>query len=145
MKDKVAEVSLKLLLHTAVLYSLFVHFHGEESAGGGFQAGAIFGSVFLVYQFVFDDEDYLISEKLSNIFLFIGIMLYFGYGVLCMLMGGKFLEYNSLINILPLSVSAAAKIGIMIVETGVFIVVSMGMLKMGYAFKRIFDKSKTLN
>lgn len=141
MKDKVAEVSLKLLLHTAVFYALFIHFHGEESAGGGFQAGAIFGSVFLVYQFIFDNEDYLVKDKFSNFLLYIGIMLYFGCGLLTMLMGGNFLEYEVFTK-LGLSSAASQKIGIFIVEAGVLLVVAMGLLKIGYAFKRIFDKSK---
>jgi multicomponent Na+:H+ antiporter subunit B len=141
MKDKVLEVSLKLLLHTAVLYALFVHFHGEESAGGGFQAGAIFASVFLVYQFIFDNEDYLVKEKLSNLFLYIGIMLYFGCGILTLLMGGNFLEYQVFTKI-GLSVATSQKVGIFIVEAGVLLVVAMGLLKIGYSFKRIFDKSK---
>lgn len=142
MKDKVIEVSLKLLLHTAVLYGLFIHFHGEESAGGGFQAGAIFGSVFLVYQFIFDDEDYLVKEPLANLFLVIGIFLYFGCGILTMLLGGKFLEYNVFVSAFNVSIPFAQKMGIMIVETGVLFVVGAGMLKIGYAFKEIFDRSK---
>lgn len=141
MKDKVVEVSLKLLLHTAVLYGLFIHFHGEESAGGGFQAGAIFSSVFLVYQFIFDDEDYLIKERLSRIFLFIGITLYFGMGIFTMLLGGKFLEYNAL-GFFHVSSPVSQKIGIIVVETGVLLVVGAALIKVGYAFKRIFDNSK---
>lgn len=140
MKDKVAEVSLKLLLHTAVLYALFIHFHGEESAGGGFQAGAILASVFLVYQFIFDDEDYLISDKLFRIFLFIGIMLYAGYGMLNMVFGGNFLEYAVLEKFF--SVSVSQKISIFIVEAGVLIVVWIGLIKIGYSFKKIFDRTK---
>ena len=141
MKDKVAEVSLKLLLHTAVLYALFIHFHGEESAGGGFQSGAIFASVFLVYQFIFDNEDYLVKDEFSNNMLFIGMMLYFGCGILTMLLGGNFLEYE-VFSKLGISIALAQKIGIFIVEGGVLLVVTMGLLKIGYTFKRIFDKSK---
>jgi multicomponent Na+:H+ antiporter subunit B len=141
MKDKVAEVSLKLLLHIAVFYAFFIHFHGEESAGGGFQAGAIFASVFLVYQFIFDDEDYLVKDGLSNLILYIGIMLYFGTGVLTMLMGGNFLEYNVFTKF-GFSLASSHKIGIFIVEAGVLFVVSAGLLKIGYSFKRIFDRTK---
>lgn len=141
MKDKVAEVSLKLLLHTAVLYALFVHFHGEESAGGGFQAGAIIASVFLVYQFIFDSEDYLMPEWLSNLLLYVGMMLYFGFGIVTMLFGGNFLEYEVLTKF-GLSSAASQKIGIFIVEAGVLLVVSMGLLKIGYSFAVVFDKTK---
>jgi multicomponent Na+:H+ antiporter subunit B len=141
MKDKVAEVSLKLLLHIAVFYALFIHFHGEESAGGGFQAGAIFSSVFLVYQFIFDDEDYLVKESFSNLLLYIGIMLYFGTGIITMFFGGNFLEFAVLQKI-GLSLGASQKIGIFVVEAGVLLVVAMGLLKIGYSFKRIFDNTK---
>lgn len=140
MKDKVAEVSLKLLLHTAVLYALFIHFHGEESAGGGFQAGAILASVFLVYQFIFDDEDYLVKDKLLGLFLFIGIMLYMGCGIINILFGGNFLEYAVFEKFF--SEATSQKIGIFIVEAGVLLVVWMGLLKIGYSFKKIFDRTK---
>jgi multicomponent Na+:H+ antiporter subunit B len=141
MKDKVAEVSLKLLLHIAVFYALFIHFHGEESAGGGFQAGAIFGSVFLVYQFIFDDEDYLVKDDFSNLMLYFGIMLYFGMGIITMLLGGNFLEF-AVLQKLGFSLGVSQKIGIFIVEAGVLLVVAMGLLKIGYSFKRIFDNTK---
>lgn len=141
MKDKVVEVSLKLLLHVAVFYALFIHFHGEESAGGGFQAGAIFASVFLVYQFIFDDEDYLVKDGFASFLLYIGIMLYFGTGILTMLFGGNFLEY-AIFQKIGFSAGASQKLGIFIVEAGVLLVVAMGLLKIGYAFKRIFDNTK---
>lgn len=145
MKDKVLEVSFKLLLHTSFLYGLFIYFHGEESAGGGFQAGAIFGSIFLVYQFIFDDEDYLMGGKIINYFLFSGILLYFGYGVFTMIIGGKFLEYDILSKMFSISSKLSQTIGIMVVEMGVLLVVAFGMIKMGYSFKRIFDKSRLNN
>lgn len=141
MKDKVAEVSIKLLLHISVFYALFIHFHGEESAGGGFQAGAIIASVFLVYQLVFDDEDYLVKDKLSNMLLLAGIMCYFGFGILNLLLGGNFLEF-AILQKFGFSLSASHKIGIFIIEAGVLIVVAMGLLKIGYSFKRVFDKTK---
>ncbi len=141
MNDKVAEVSIKLMLHMCVFYALFVHFHGEESAGGGFQAGAIVASVFLVYQLIFDDEDYLIKDWLSNLLLFIGLMFYFGFGVITMFMGGDFLEY-SVLQKLGLSVAGSQKVGIFIIEIGVLLVVATGLLKIGYAFKKVFDTTK---
>lgn len=141
MKDKVAEVSIKLLLHISMFYALFIHFHGEESAGGGFQAGAIIASVFLVYQLVFDDADYLVKDKVFDILLFIGIMFYFGFGLLTVLLGGNFLEF-SILQKFGLTTSTTQKLGIFTVEAGVLIVVSMGLLKIGYSFKRIFDRTK---
>ena len=142
MKDRIAEVSIKLLLHISVFYALFIHFHGEESAGGGFQAGAILASVFLVYQFIFDEEDYLVKEKLLNRLLFVGIMFYFGFGLITMLFGGNFLDF-SILQRFGLSLAVSHKVGIFIIELGVLIVVTAGLLRIGYSFKNIFDKITT--
>lgn len=141
MKDKVMEVSIKLLFHISVFYAFFIHFHGEESAGGGFQAGAILASVFLAYQFVFDEEDYLLKDKLFFKLLFMGIAFYFGFGVLNMLFGGNFLEF-AVLEKLGFSADVSQKIGIFIIEFGVIIVVTMGLLQIGYSFKKVFDKTK---
>jgi multicomponent Na+:H+ antiporter subunit B len=141
MRDKVMEVSIKLLFHISVFYALFIHFHGEESAGGGFQAGAILASVFFVYQFVFDEEEYLVTKKLSFRLLFAGIIAYFGFGLITMLAGGNFLEFE-ILQKFGFSASSSHKIGIFIIEFGVILVVTMGLLQIGYSFKKVFDTAQ---
>lgn len=138
MKDRVLEITFKLLLQIAFFYAFLIHFHGEESPGGGFQAGALIGSVFIIYQYIFYNEDFLISQRIIDTLLFTGIMLYCGFGLI-LLSGGNFLEFNALTQI-GLKVATAQKIGIMIVETGVLLVVSMSMVKIHYALKKLFDE-----
>jgi multicomponent Na+:H+ antiporter subunit B len=69
------------------------------------------------------------------------MMLYFGFGIITMLMGGNFLEYEILTKI-GFSHVMAQTIGIFTVECGVLFVVSMGLLKIGYAFSKVFDRTK---
>ena len=67
-------------------------------------------------------------------------MLYVGCGIINMLFGGNFLEYAVLEKVF--SEATSQKIGIFIVEAGVLLVVWMGLLKIGYSFKKIFDRTK---
>ena len=134
------EVSIKLLLHISLFYALFAHFHGEESAGGGFQAGAIIASVLFARQMAFGEGGKsLMSDSLLNGFLFLGLMLYFGFGALTVVLGGGFLDFGVFQNF-GLSFAASQKLGIFTVEAGVLVVVSAGLLRIGFAFKNIFDK-----
>jgi len=49
----VIRVVSKLLIPFIILYGLYVQFHGDFGPGGGFQAGVIFASAFILYGLVF--------------------------------------------------------------------------------------------
>ena len=54
MKHKaVLRVSSKLLMPPIMLFALYVQFHGDFGPGGGFQAGVIFASAFVLYAILF--------------------------------------------------------------------------------------------
>ena len=52
----IPRVVTKLMLPYILLYALYVQFHGDYSPGGGFQAGVIFGSGFILYTLIFGVE-----------------------------------------------------------------------------------------
>ena len=49
----VIRVVSKLLIPFILLFGLYVQFHGDFGPGGGFQAGVIFASAFVLYALVF--------------------------------------------------------------------------------------------
>ena len=52
----VLRVVAKLLIPVILLFALYVQFHGDFGPGGGFQAGVIFGSGFILYALIFGTE-----------------------------------------------------------------------------------------
>ena len=49
----IIRVTSKLLIPFILLFGLYVQFHGDFGPGGGFQAGVIFASAFILYALVF--------------------------------------------------------------------------------------------
>ena len=57
----VLRVVSKLLMPFILLFALYVQFHGDFGPGGGFQAGVIFASAFILYALIFGVKEK--SEK----------------------------------------------------------------------------------
>ncbi|MEC7302741.1 MAG: MnhB domain-containing protein, partial [Pseudomonadota bacterium] len=53
----VIRVVSKLLIPFILLFGLYVQFHGDFGPGGGFQAGVIFASAFILYALIFGVKD----------------------------------------------------------------------------------------
>ena len=49
----VLRVISKLMIPVILLFALYVQFHGDFGPGGGFQAGVIFASAFILYALIF--------------------------------------------------------------------------------------------
>jgi len=117
----------RILIPFIQLYGLYVIMHGDSGPGGGFQGGVILGSSIILYVIVFgvDQGRKIIPEKLSDTLNSIGVLIYAGIGLICMIFGGKYLEYN----ILPLgSAHFASHIGMLGIEIGVGITVAAVMI-----------------
>ena len=52
----IPRIVTKLIIPLILLFGLYVQFHGEYSAGGGFQAGVIFAAGFILYAVIFSLE-----------------------------------------------------------------------------------------
>ena len=122
----VLRVVAKFLIPFILMYGLYVQMHGEYSPGGGFQAGVIFASAFILYCLLngIKKTFKIISIDGLRILCVIGVLLYAGVGVVSMLMGGNYLNYSVL---LPDPVSGQ-KLGVTLIELGVGITVFSVML-----------------
>ena len=129
----------KYLFPVIALFALYVLFHGDYGPGGGFQAGVILSVAFILYAMVFGMEtiEQVLPLGLLRILASAGVLIYSGTGVVTLLMGGNFLDYDILLQ-RPLE---GQHIGIMVIELGVGITVSSVMLIIFYAFadRRNYD------
>lgn len=130
----VLRVVSRLLIPLIMLFALYVQFHGDYGPGGGFQAGVIFAVGFILYGLIYgvDHLREVVSPTLVRILAASGVLLYAGLGVVSMLNGGEFLNYNVLADN-PVS---GQHIGILIIEFGVGLTVASTMTILFYAFAR---------
>ncbi len=121
----------KMFIPLIMLFALYVQFHGDYGPGGGFQAGVIFASAIMLYAMIFNVEKAMlvVTPTALRLLAVLGLMLYGGVGVLCMFLGGNFLDYNVLAHE-PLH---GQHLGIFLIELGVGITVFAIMVTMFYA------------
>ena len=129
----ILRVVSKLLIPPIMLFGLYVQFHGDFGPGGGFQAGVIFASAFILYALVFGIETArkVAPPWLTRLLLSGGLLLYAGVGVVSMIMGGDFLDYS----VLSKDPVAGQHLGILLIEFGVGATVAGAMI----AIFLIFD------
>jgi len=103
------------------IFALYVIMHGHHSPGGGFQGGVILGASFILLVITqgLDRTRRRFSQRLDTIFCSIGLLLYSGIGVLCLILGGNYLHYGKLSKLLPVAAAEARSLGILGVEIGV--------------------------
>lgn len=123
---------VKMLLPFILLFALYVQLHGDYGAGGGFQAGVIFASAFILYDLVFGEGDarLILSPSLLQRLAAGGVLLYATVGLYGLLRGTHFLDYNRLLT----DPIAGQHLGILLVELGVGITVFSVVLNIFYAF-----------
>jgi multicomponent Na+:H+ antiporter subunit B len=130
---RVLRVVSGLLMPFILLFALYVLFHGDYGAGGGFQAGVIFASGFVLYGLVFGlgrAQQVLPGAVLRWLVPF-GLVLYMGVGVVNMLLGGAFLDYDVLSPGDPVE---GQHLGILLVETAIGITVAAVMTSVFFCF-----------
>ena len=128
----ILRVVSKLLIPPILLFALYVQFHGDFGPGGGFQAGVIFASAFILYALVFGIENArkVAPPWLTRLMLAGGLLLYGGVGVVAMILGGDFLDYSAL-NTDPI---AGQHLGILLIEFGVGATVAGAMISIFLIF-----------
>lgn len=121
-RASILRVISKLVIPPIMLFALYVQFHGDFGPGGGFQAGVIFASAFIVYALIFgvDNARKAAPAWATRAMLACGLLLYGGVGVVAMMLGGDFLDYSML---RPNPV-AGQHLGILLIELGVGITVA---------------------
>lgn len=128
----VLRVVSKLLIPYILLFGLYVQWHGDFGPGGGFQAGVIFASAFILYGLIFGLGTLrkALPSWLTRLILCLGVLLYAGVGVVCMLLGNNFLDYYAL----SANPTSGQLTGILLVELGVGMTVFAGVVTIFCAF-----------
>ena len=131
-EHSVLRVISKILLPLILLFALYVQFHGDFGPGGGFQAGVIFAAGFVLYALVFnlDQAVRVVPPWILKIGISLGVLLYGGVGVVSLLLGEEFLNYNALAH----EPSHGQHLGIFLVELGVGITVASVMITIFFTF-----------
>jgi multicomponent Na+:H+ antiporter subunit B len=133
MKHKaVLRVSSKLLMPPIMLFALYVQFHGDFGPGGGFQAGVIFASAFILYALLFGvaQARRVAPAGVVRTTLALGVLLYAGVGVAGLLLGGNYLNYSVLAD----DQVQGQHLGILIIEFGVGMTVASAMITVFFIF-----------
>ncbi len=115
------DVMISIIEPLILIYAMYVLFHGEISLGGGFQAGALIGMVYLLDVMVVNREKPIFNLPKSRAAAVAGMgpFIYALTGLISIAGGGLYLEYNKI----PAAVHQAElhSIGITAVEIGVTI------------------------
>lgn len=128
----VLRVTAKLLLPLIMLFGLYVQFHGEYGPGGGFQAGVIFASAFILYAILFGvaPARKVAPAGVVRVALALGLLLYAGTGVASLLLGGNYLDYDVLAH----DPVHGQHLGIILIEFGVGVTVAAAMITIFFIF-----------
>jgi multicomponent Na+:H+ antiporter subunit B len=132
VNDIVLRVVGKLLIPFAVLFALYVQFHGDFGPGGGFQAGVIVAAAVVFYALIYGlaEARRVVPDRVVEAMVALGVLLYAGVGVAGIVLGGNYLDYF----VLHANPVEGQHRGIFWVEAGVAITVSVVMLKIFYLF-----------
>ena len=132
-RSPVLRVVAKLLLPYILLFALYVQFHGDLGAGGGFQAGVIFAAALILYSLVFGfaAARRAVPPRVAEVLMALGLLLYGGTGVAGLLAGGNYLDYAAFS---PRHPQHGQHWGIFAVELGVGLAVAAVMLTIFFSF-----------
>lgn len=122
----------KVAIPFIILFAYYVQFHGEYSAGGGFQAGALFAAGVILYGLL-EGERRALQVIPPRVLLFLaagGVLFYGAVGIACLAFGGAFLDYD----VLGADPVAAQQLGILLIELGVGVTVAGVLLTIFHAF-----------
>lgn len=131
-RHRVLQVVTKLLIPSVMMFGLYVQFHGDYGPGGGFQAGVIFATAFILHGLIFGLQRTraILPPNALRIMMSMGVLLYAGTGAVTMMLGGNLLDYDVLAHD-PLH---GQHWGIFAVELGVGITVTAVMVSLFYGF-----------
>ena len=128
----VLRVIAKLFFPLILIFALYVQFHGDYGPGGGFQAGVIFATGFILYAMVFGlgAATRVIAPDLLRVLMAVGVLIYAGVGFESLVLGGNFLEYRVLAD----DPVGGQHLGIALIELGVGITVAAVCIAVYYGF-----------
>ena len=128
----IIRIVAKLLIPFILLFGLYVQFHGDFGPGGGFQAGVIFASAFVLYALIYgvDKARQVMPDDVLRIGIGLGVLIFGFTGVASVFLGANYLDYNPLGSDGP----HGQHLGIFIVELGVGVTVAAVMVTLFFLF-----------
>lgn len=141
IEDIIIETLCRILVPFMQLFALYVIAHGHHSPGGGFQGGCILGASFILICVAYDIEEAKrrMTENLNTIYCSIGVILFAGTGIVCLVMGGNYLDYSFLHGVFSSDPVNARSYGILAIEIGVGFTVMAVMISI---FLNVASKGK---
>lgn len=131
-RHRVVQVVTKFLMPMILLFAFYVQFHGDFGPGGGFQAGVIFASVFILHGLIFGEgrTRLVMPPAALRLLMSLGVLVYAGTGIVSLFLGGNYLDYSVLAHD-PIH---GQHWGIFTVELGVGMTVAAVMISLFYCF-----------
>ncbi|MFQ5849340.1 MAG: MnhB domain-containing protein [Candidatus Binatia bacterium] len=119
-RSVIVATTCRILAPFLHLYSLYVIMHGHTSPGGGFQGGVIMGASFILLVISLGREEALrrMTQKANDFFSSLGVFIYGGIGLACLLLGANYLDYG----VLPFPGATPVKaryLGMLVIEIGI--------------------------
>ncbi len=133
MRDSlILRIVSKFMIPVIVLFALYVQFHGELGPGGGFQAGVILAAALILHMLVFglDETRRIAPIRVLRTLSALGVLIYGGTGVITLLLGAEFLNYN----VLGSTPVGGQHLGIFLIEVGVATTVASTLLLLSFVF-----------
>lgn len=116
----------KILIPFVIVFGLYVITHGDYGPGGGFQGGVILAAAYILLALVYGlpQARRVVPRWASDTLAAIGVLFYGGVGVVGLLGGGTFLDYDFLAS----NPASAQPLGMFLVELGVGLTVASVMV-----------------
>lgn len=128
----ILRVAAQPLIPFILIFALYVQFHGDYGPGGGFQAGVIFAAGFILAGLIWGLRGVrrVFAPRTLEILIAGGVLLYGTVGVVTMVRGGNFLDYDKLAH----DPVHGQHLGILVIELGVGITVASVMIALFLLF-----------
>ncbi|MCR5665509.1 MAG: MnhB domain-containing protein [Eubacterium sp.] len=124
----VLDVSSRIIIPFSMIYAVYILAAGEESPGGGFQAGAVLALGIVLARLVKGkDANFKIPSAIAVSVAGLGAFFYVFTGWLSLFNGGMFLQYDKM----PfgwLEYEQLHVLGIFLIEAGVTVCVMMTII-----------------
>ena len=126
----VVKTIVRLFTPFIQIYGLYVIAHGHYSPGGGFQGGVILAASIILLALAKGLRRTMtkVTEKLTTMLCSTGVFIFVGLGLLCLLLGGNFLDYEKLDIFFKVGAPQSRSLGILGIEIGVGIAVMACMI-----------------
>jgi len=119
--DLIIRMTCSLMFPLIQLFSLYVVAHGHYSPGGGFQGGVMLGAsyILLALSCGLPAAKRRLGERRTIVLAALGVIIFAGWGVVCVLFGGDYFNYAALDPLIPGDVQMARSHSMLGVEVGV--------------------------